>query len=59
MKCPICRMNNETVCNSRVRKDGTVWRRRVCFSCGYKWTTLEKYDYKTLEEVEEWKKSTN
>ena len=52
MKCPMCRMNNERVCDSRKSKNGTsIWRRRICLSCGYKWTTREKYDYRTLEEA--------
>ena len=57
MKCPECRCEKSTVVNSRQGKDGKWWRRRKCLSCGFRWTTYEYYDYETLCEVEEWKKS--
>ena len=59
MRCPMCRVDQNEVINSRPGKNDMWWRRRECLSCGFRWTTTEKYDYKTLEEVEEWKKSMN
>lgn len=47
MNCPKC-AGDQLRCNDSRYKDGTVYRRRTCLSCGHKFTTfeipLEEYD---------------
>lgn len=44
MKCPSCGMDNNTVINSRSRKNTIAYyRRRRCLSCGSLFTTKERY----------------
>lgn len=40
MICPKCN-NDQTKCKDSRYKDGTVYRRRTCLACGYKFTTIE------------------
>ena len=51
MDCPKCGSNQVAVVDTR-RKDGTVWRRRGCRSCGNRFNTLEVGE-KRLKELEE------
>ena len=44
MKCPNCFENNTHVLNSRTRQTTKeFYRRRECLSCGYRFTTKERY----------------
>ena len=40
MVCPKCGSDQLTVVDTR-RKNGTVWRRRGCISCGNRFNTVE------------------
>ena len=40
MRCPHCHSDHNRVNDSR-RRDGTIWRRRVCSDCGAKFTSYE------------------
>lgn len=42
MRCIRCGGNTARVLDSRPQEDGTVKRRRVCASCGARFTTTEK-----------------
>ncbi len=43
MKCPYCGANNDKVIDKREIKGGTISRRRrLCLSCGRRFTTYEK-----------------
>lgn len=50
MRCPNCGSDNHTVTDSRYRQRGWV-RNRVCLSCRYRFKTIERYSYDTMEEV--------
>ena len=41
MKCPKCG-NKTHIYDVQKRKDGTVWRRRECLQCKFRFTTLEE-----------------
>lgn len=58
MVCPKCGSDQLTVIDTR-RKNGTVWRRRGCISCGNRFNTLEVEEnrLKKLEEAEEQRRS--
>ena len=44
MKCPNCFKDNNKVTNCRMWENQTAfYRRRECLSCGYKFTTWERY----------------
>lgn len=44
VKCPRCGNRGSSVYDSRVRSDGSIWRRRECLTvdCGHCWTTEER-----------------
>lgn len=45
MKCPFCNQDNTRVIDSRpVEENNTIRRRRVCDSCGKRFTTYEKVE---------------
>ncbi|WP_026503935.1 transcriptional regulator NrdR [Butyrivibrio sp. NC3005] len=45
MKCPFCGLDNSRVIDSRPADDNTsIRRRRVCDSCGKRFTTYEKVE---------------
>ncbi|MEE1114499.1 MAG: transcriptional regulator NrdR [Eubacterium sp.] len=45
MKCPYCNQDNTRVVDSRpVEEDNSIRRRRVCDSCGRRFTTYEKIE---------------
>ena len=45
MKCPYCNKDNTRVVDSRpVDEDNSIRRRRVCDSCGKRFTTYEKIE---------------
>ncbi|MCR4654394.1 MAG: transcriptional regulator NrdR [Eubacterium sp.] len=45
MKCPFCSQDNTRVVDSRpVEEDNSIRRRRVCDSCGKRFTTYEKIE---------------
>nr|WP_027872089.1 transcriptional regulator NrdR [[Eubacterium] cellulosolvens] len=45
MKCPYCSQDNTRVVDSRpVEEDNSIRRRRVCDSCGKRFTTYEKIE---------------
>jgi transcriptional repressor NrdR len=45
MKCPYCSRDNTRVVDSRpVEEDNSIRRRRVCDSCGKRFTTYEKIE---------------
>jgi len=53
MNIKTCICGNETeVFDSRLRGDGSVWRRRKCASCGKRFTTFEvsEYDFKKMRD---------
>ena len=41
MICPYCALNNDRVLDSRPLPDGRIRRRRICMSCGNRFTTYE------------------
>ncbi|MGC9324428.1 MAG: transcriptional regulator NrdR [Desulfomonilia bacterium] len=42
MRCPRCSGLEDKVIQSRISRDGdSIWRRRECISCGYRFTTYE------------------
>lgn len=41
LKCPICNSENGHVLESRTGKNNTAQRRRECFNCGFRFTTIE------------------
>ena len=45
MKCPYCNLDNTRVVDSRPADDNTsIRRRRICDSCGKRFTTYEKIE---------------
>ncbi len=53
MKCPSCHEDNDRVRDSRASHDGfAIRRRRVCSSCGYRYTTYERIEGTTVKIVE-------
>ncbi len=49
MKCPFCQNINSQVKDSRTSEDGSVIRRRrVCSSCGARFTTFERVQLRDL-----------
>ncbi|MDO4621584.1 MAG: transcriptional regulator NrdR [Eubacteriales bacterium] len=45
MKCPYCNQDNTRVVDSRpVEEDNSIRRRRICDSCGKRFTTYEKIE---------------
>lgn len=52
MRCPFCKSLNVSVADTRSRDDGTViWRRRLCLSCGGRFSSREKIDFSYLTVV--------
>ncbi|QGJ72193.1 Transcriptional repressor NrdR [Planctomycetales bacterium 10988] len=52
MKCPYCRADNDRVVDSRASQDGfAVRRRRLCSSCGRRYTTYERVEEAVLKVV--------
>ncbi|MCR4849788.1 MAG: hypothetical protein K5870_00880 [Lachnospiraceae bacterium] len=50
MRCPKCGYENQKVKDSRPRSKG--WTRvRECFNCKFKFRTIERYSYDTLQEI--------
>lgn len=41
MVCPLCNEPCAGIFDSRPAPGNTVKRRRVCFACGWRWTTYE------------------
>lgn len=52
MKCPYCG-GKSRILDTRVRKDGTKWRRHVCPYCDQKFSTMEIYagDYRQVKHL--------
>lgn len=49
MICPHCHHDGSHVIDSRPSEDGTfIRRRRECSNCGYRFTTLERYEEQPL-----------
>ena len=45
MKCPICKISNSKVVDSRSSQDGfVIRRRRLCEKCGTRFTTYERVE---------------
>ena len=45
MQCPHCHHNGSRVVDSRPSEDGTcIRRRRECATCGFRFTTFERYE---------------
>ena len=42
-RCSDCGSTNTYCISTRTRDDGTVWRRRICSECGYRFSTTERY----------------
>lgn len=52
MRCPFCQSLNVSVADTRSRDDGTIiWRRRLCLSCGGRFSSREKIDFSYLTVV--------
>jgi len=52
MKCPYCRSDNDKVIDTRASEDGfAVRRRRVCQSCGRRYTTYERLEDAVIKVV--------
>lgn len=48
MECPACDANNDAVVGKyRPAKGNTVRRYRKCLSCGWKFTTVERWNGRT------------
>ena len=58
MVCPKCGSDQLTVVDTR-RKEGTVWRRRGCISCGNRFNTVEigEERMKSLKKAEKQRRS--
>ena len=49
MRCPYCGKMEDKVLESRTMSNGeSIRRRRECTSCGYRFTSYEKIEYKPL-----------
>ncbi|MFN7181145.1 MAG: transcriptional regulator NrdR [Planctomycetota bacterium] len=49
MRCPACGKRKDKVINTREVDEGnTIKRRRICFSCGFRFTTYERYEKENL-----------
>ena len=48
MICPICKKGETSVVDSRPAEDGTSIRRRRLCSCGERFTTFERVQYREL-----------
>ena len=51
MLCPFCKTGDTSVIDSRPSEDGTVIRRRRTCSCGERFTTFERVQYRELTVV--------
>jgi len=52
MQCPVCNYRDTKVVDSRVSQDGsTIRRRRECFKCKYRFSTLEEAEILDLTVV--------
>ncbi len=48
-RCPACSKEGDKVINTREVEDGnTIKRRRMCLSCGFRFTTYERYEKENL-----------
>lgn len=43
MLCPKCKVSDNKVIDSRLRKDNSIRRNRQCLNCGYVFRTFEAY----------------
>ena len=48
MLCPFCREKDTSVVDSRPAEDGTSIRRRRLCSCGERFTTFERVQYREI-----------
>ncbi len=49
MECPYCQAQDTSVIDSRLTdNDSSIRRRRKCASCDQRFTTYERYEYKSL-----------
>ena len=48
MLCPFCKTDNTSVVDSRPTEDGTAIRRRRTCSCGERFTTFERVQFREL-----------
>lgn len=44
MRCPVCQSGQTKVLDSRDGPDGEIRRRRICTTCGHRFTTRERID---------------
>ncbi|QDU94581.1 transcriptional regulator NrdR [Lignipirellula cremea] len=52
MRCPYCRVDNDKVIDTRACEDGfAVRRRRVCQTCGRRYTTQERLEEAVMKVV--------
>jgi len=51
MLCPFCKTGDTSVVDSRPTEDGTAIRRRRTCSCGERFTTFERIQYRELTVV--------
>ena len=51
MLCPFCKTGDTSVVDSRPTEDGTALRRRRTCSCGERFTTFERVQYRELTVV--------
>ena len=51
MICPICKKGDTSVVDSRPTEDGTAIRRRRLCSCGERFTTFERVQFRELTVV--------
>ena len=51
MLCPFCKTGDTSVVDSRPTEDGTAIRRRRTCSCGQRFTTFERIQYRELTVV--------
>lgn len=43
MNCPNCNANDDTVIDSKFKREiNIIYRRRKCILCGYRWSTHER-----------------
>ena len=49
LQCPKCGKTGGAVIASRKRRDGTIYRRRLCLHCRHRFNTCESVDRRALQ----------
>lgn len=52
MRCPVCRVDNDRVIDSRASEDGfAIRRRRECLNCRHRYTTYERLEERQIKVI--------